>query len=208
MEWPLFYVLAFMVVVVAFFGGQVSVTPKGVLKIKTEGLLHGLQAARRQKGKTRAEPDEEKVVDEARTAMKKNRYPAQVLWVDDYPLNNIYERQALSGIGIHADSYTNNSDALEALEMANYQLVISDIGRDNSEETGWDLLDLVHESHSDLPFLFYIGFVDENRQEKAVQKGAKGITDDPGELIRLVTTEISKGEGRGGKRGFFRRIIS
>jgi CheY-like chemotaxis protein len=54
---------------------------------------------------------------------------ANVLWVDDTPLNNLYERRAMSAYGLRIDTARSTKEALEALRAANYDVVITNMGR-------------------------------------------------------------------------------
>ncbi len=113
---------------------------------------------------------------------------ASILWVDDHPLSNFWERRAFANLGIYTDSYTTNDDALEALNRAgaDYHLIISDIRRDQSSETGLDLLKKVQERRLKIPFVFYIG----ERPSPSIPTGAFGITNRPDELVRLVADAL------------------
>ena len=50
---------------------------------------------------------------------------SNVLWVDDYPENNLYERRALEALGIHIDLANDSQDALRKLSHKEYDLVAS-----------------------------------------------------------------------------------
>ena len=50
-----------------------------------------------------------------------------VLWVDDRPINNTYERQALEALGIQFTISKSTEDAVERLQRKNYNVIISDI---------------------------------------------------------------------------------
>lgn len=117
---------------------------------------------------------------------------AAIAWVDDKPLNNVFERQAFASAGIFCDSYTSNNEALTALDWVKYDLVISDIGREGRSETGWDLLAQVKEKHADIPFVFYTMGITEDIQSEAMAQGAAGITETPDGLAQLVLDLVSK----------------
>ncbi len=54
---------------------------------------------------------------------------ARILWVDDRPDNNRFERQALEALGIDIDLSTSTDDALGKIRRRSYDLIISDMGR-------------------------------------------------------------------------------
>ena len=71
---------------------------------------------------TKAPPDEEKAKEIANVisqSVKPNSLrrlaEASVLWVDDNPTNNLYERKSLEALGIHFTISTSTEDALEKL---------------------------------------------------------------------------------------------
>jgi CheY-like chemotaxis protein len=62
------------------------------------------------------------------------RRAARVLWVDDRPANNEYERKWLRPHGIVFDSVVSTEEALEQLTNETYDLVITDLGRQSSSD--------------------------------------------------------------------------
>jgi hypothetical protein len=122
---------------------------------------------------------------------------AKILWADDHPLNNQFERMAFASLGIYCDSYTNNADALSALQSVlrarqllqaaddrPYDVIISDYHRDNEKvggvpQTGADLLKAVRsiDLYRTTPFFFYTaGGVDAVR-DVAVEYNATATND-------------------------------
>jgi CheY-like chemotaxis protein len=51
-----------------------------------------------------------------------------VLWVDDCPNNNIYERQALEALGVNFVLATSTEEALKKISRQRFDAIISDIG--------------------------------------------------------------------------------
>ena len=76
-----------------------------------------------------------------------------VLWVDDNPENNLYERRALEALGINIDLANDTQDALRKLAHKEYDLVISDRGRPSGKQAGYELLKLVRDSRNSVPFI-------------------------------------------------------
>lgn len=52
-----------------------------------------------------------------------------VLWVDDRPNNNIYERQALEALGVNFVLATSTDEALKKIVRQRFDAIISDMGR-------------------------------------------------------------------------------
>ncbi|WP_317054555.1 hypothetical protein [Roseovarius rhodophyticola] len=76
---------------------------------------------------------------------------SRILWVDDsHPNGNIFERKALEELGIIIDLTTNTEEALKYLKLNEYDVVITDLKRENDDsavcqielfkEAGCDLL--------------------------------------------------------------------
>lgn len=115
------------------------------------------------------------------------------LWVDDQPLHNIAERRQLSQLGILTDNYTNNTDALRALDHGGYSLVISDITRANPGDSGWLLAERVRKRNRGLPFFFYVGRDDAERRRHAESLGVRGVFVRSKELIVAIQHQLGRG---------------
>ena len=112
---------------------------------------------------------------------------SSILWVDDRPDNNRYERQALEALGIRVDISMSTEDALERLRHAHFDLVISDMGRPPDSKAGYTLLDQLRASGNRIPFLLYAGSRLPEHVQEARERGALGCTNSPQELILMVT---------------------
>jgi response regulator RpfG family c-di-GMP phosphodiesterase len=71
-----------------------------------------------------------------------------VLWVDDRPDNNLYERRALEALAIHIDLANDSQEAMRKLSSKEYDLVISDMARPSGKQVGYELLKLVRDGGS------------------------------------------------------------
>jgi len=175
--------------VVAFFGGRVSISG---LTINTGGLQAYLLKAQKARAMQASLP----LKDVAAEVRRKTRslphvLPlAKILWVDDSPLNNQAERLAFANVGIFTDSYTNNTDALSALRLEQYDVVISDIGRGESTETGWDLAGAVRSANPSIPFFLYTYGSSESDKVRARQLGLNGVIELPSALMVDVVNSI------------------
>jgi CheY-like chemotaxis protein len=149
---------------IIFKKGDISVTIGGFKDVREQ-----LQRQDQQKGgvvpKTLSADDIKKLLDKG----PRDLPVAKVLWVDDHPINNQVARLALGALGIFCDSYTNTSDAIDALNWNSrnskkpYDLIISDWRRDNEIDSnghtmsGIDTYRHVRElpGYRDTPFVFF-----------------------------------------------------
>lgn len=221
MDWPIVVLILGLVAIVAvtLVGGRMKATKEG-MEYEAKGLLEWwLARAREQKGgppapaADAADDGKQRDLHRGRQARGQSRSSAtladavvkargttipraRVLWVDDHPLNNLFERQALASMGVFADSYTSNHDAEEAMGLGVFDLVISDIGRDGANETGWDLLRIFRQRWPSVPFVFYVGDDRREQRDLAVQQGATGLTAKPDELMHLVVAGLTSSAAR------------
>jgi CheY-like chemotaxis protein len=78
-----------------------------------------------------------------------------VLWVDDNPRNNVYERKALESVGVRFKLSENTADALNILLGQSFGAVISDMARREGPREGYVLLDALRARGDDTPLFFY-----------------------------------------------------
>ena len=114
-----------------------------------------------------------------------------VLWVDDRPNNNIYERAALQALRFEFTLALSTDEALEKLKGRSYSAVISDMGRVEGPREGYVLLDAVRRVDQKTPFFIYTGSNAPKHKQEAAKRGAQGSTNNPGELIELITTHVN-----------------
>lgn len=110
-----------------------------------------------------------------------------LLWVDDKPNNNIYERKAFEALGLKFTLALSTQEALDILSKQRFCAVISDLGRPEGPEAGFDLLKTLRESGDETPFFIYAGQNAVSRGHVALALGAQGSTDEPQELFSMVT---------------------
>ena len=118
---------------------------------------------------------------------------SRVLWVDDQPQNNRYERQALEALGIRIDLSTETGSALEMAEEVPYRLIISDIRRPGDPLAGYTLLDALSRRGKRIPVVFYAGSASHAHVAEARARGAVGQTASPRELVAIVTEVLGGG---------------
>jgi DNA-binding NtrC family response regulator len=115
---------------------------------------------------------------------------AQILWVDDTPGNNIYERMVLKSMGIIVDIAITTNEALLMLSMSNYDAAISDMERYGNNNAGLQLLHKIEGQDLDTQVIFYTGRVDRDR---GTPTRAFGITSYPDDLIHYVLDVLERG---------------
>ena len=84
-----------------------------------------------------------------------DRWRNRILWVDDCPENNSYERQAFETMGLQFTLVLSTDEAFERLSQAKYAAVISDMGRREGPREGYTLLDRLRKE-GDLTPLFLL----------------------------------------------------
>jgi CheY-like chemotaxis protein len=126
---------------------------------------------------------------------------AKVLWVDDNPENNYYERSALEALGIRFTISTFTEDALEKVRYDTYDAIISDMGRQPPDRTtpyeqyaGYTLLKELRERGIRTPFIFYASSDRPEHEALAKSRGAFGSTGNPRKLFQLVIDAIQHGQ--------------
>jgi CheY-like chemotaxis protein len=127
------------------------------------------------------------------------RRAARVLWVDDRPSNNEYERSLLRPQGIVFDNVVSTAEALAQLTTEDYDLVITDLGRrgssDRSNVAGVDLLANPALSGGP-PVVVYAGTWAVRQRAQLVAQGAAGVMADREELLRTVVELLGRSDDR------------
>jgi CheY-like chemotaxis protein len=116
-----------------------------------------------------------------------------VLWVDDHPENNAWERRVLGSLGVRflTVERTESAEASLAQESSagrSFDLIISDIARDNADEDGILGLSRLRAAAPRTPIVFYVGAL----KGMGTPPGAFGITNDPEELLHLVLDVVDR----------------
>jgi CheY-like chemotaxis protein len=203
--WPIlvaFILLVFKKPISEFLGNL----QKSKIKVDKEGVSLELDATKAEvvsmlgAASTSQAGNDSKKVDWGEIAKTVNRLAEvnvkklseiKVLWVDDFPQNNVYERRSLEALGIRFALSTSTEDALDKLKSNEYDVIISDMGRGENKQAGFDLLKETKKI-STTPFIIYSLGVTTEKIRKAKEKGAFGETSSPRELFQLVIDAIQK----------------
>ncbi|AWN45459.1 response regulator [Methylobacterium terrae] len=113
-----------------------------------------------------------------------------ILWVDDRPDNNRYERKAFEAMGIHFVLSETTEDALRQLKSRRFATVISDMGRREGPQEGYVLLDALRAFDRTTPLFFYASSNAREHKEETARHGGQGCTNDAQELFRMVMNAI------------------
>jgi len=115
-----------------------------------------------------------------------------VLWVDDFPDNNVHERAALEAMGFSFTLALSTNEALDRLSNdPPFAAIISDMGRREGPREGYVLLDALRSRGDKTPFFIYAGSNSPKHKREAAQHGAQGSTSHAQELFELITQSIT-----------------
>jgi CheY-like chemotaxis protein len=118
------------------------------------------------------------------------RRAARVLWVDDRPSNNEFERKTLRPHGIVFDNVVSTAEAVEQLANENYDLVITDLGRadssDRSQTAGASFLKHPAVIRGGPPVIVYASQWAVRQKDELLQLGASEVTASRQQLIDIV----------------------
>lgn len=116
-----------------------------------------------------------------------------VLWVDDRPENNVYERQAFEAVGLKFSLALSTDDALSAMERQKFAAVISDMGRREGPREGYVLLDALRKEGNQTPLFFYASSNEPEHKRETREHGGQGCTNNAQELFHMVTRAVISG---------------
>jgi CheY-like chemotaxis protein len=107
----------------------------------------------------------------------------RILWVDDNPQNNNLEINILESLGIVVYQASTSDEAFRLLKESKYDLIISDIMRDNVQDEGIRFLKRLIDNKLNYNVIFFAANIDFNR---GTPPHAFGITNRFDELLHLV----------------------
>jgi len=116
----------------------------------------------------------------------------RILWVDDRPENNVYERKAFEALGLSFSLALSTNEALEILKRSKFACIISDMGRREGPKEGYILLEAIRKQGERIPFIIYAGSNAPEHKQEASERGAQGSTNNPQELFEIVTKAVIK----------------
>jgi len=121
----------------------------------------------------------------------------RILWVDDRPQNNGYERKAMESMGLQFTLAESTDEALHLLSTRRFAAIISDMGRKEGPREGYELLKAVRAKDKTTPFFIYAGSSAPHHRREAALRGAQGSTNVAEELIDMITRSLPAGPDLG-----------
>ena len=115
-----------------------------------------------------------------------------VLWVDDRPENQTYERQALEALGMRIVQVTDTDSALRTVEKQKIDVIISDMSRPPDDRAGYTLLDALRQRGNETPFIIYSSSGSVEHRQEARARGAFGSTNRVTELYEYVLSALAR----------------
>lgn len=149
-------------------------SPEGISVEDVEGIVQTVQQL--------PSASEEKLSDDG----------IQILWVDDRPENNVYERKAFESVGVEFTLSLNTKDALTRLSRGKFSAVISDMGREEGPREGYVLLDAMRQRGDKTPLFFYASSNAPEHKRETREHGGQGCTNDANELFQMVIRSVAK----------------
>lgn len=118
--------------------------------------------------------------------------PRAILWVDDNPANNVWERRALESYGVRFVLARDTAQAAQIVsEHGPFAAIISDMGRVGDRLAGITLLKLVRQTGINTPYFIYTTSSRAAKlRDTSLSHGAQGITADPDALVQMVVAVI------------------
>lgn len=120
------------------------------------------------------------------------KWKNRILWVDDRPENNVYERKAFESQGFEFNLALSTNEALALLDNTKFAAIISDMGRKEGPREGYVLLSKIRESGLKTPFFIYAGSNSVEHKKMALANGAQGCTNQAQELYEMVINGLDK----------------
>ena len=117
----------------------------------------------------------------------------KILWVDDRPTNNVYERKAMESMGLEFTLALSTDEALRVLSTERFAAIISDMGRKEGPREGYTLLEAVRAKDKSTPFFIYAGSNAPQHRREAALRGAQGSTNIAEDLVEMVTRALPTG---------------
>jgi CheY-like chemotaxis protein len=113
-----------------------------------------------------------------------------VLWVDDRPENNTYERKAFEAMGLRFTLALSTDEAFERLSQTKFAAIISDMGRREGPREGYVLLDRLRKEGNQTPLFFYAASNAPEHKKETREHGGQGCTNNAPELFQMITQAV------------------
>lgn len=136
-------------------------------------------------------PNARDIQDTARKASEIDLSTRTVLWVDDNPKNNEFERQALAALGVRFTLARSTAEAAPLLRSHRFDLVVTDFKRADDPQGGYTLLDEIKKTSPAVPVIIYSGSAIPEFEREARERGAFAETNQPQRLLSLSVAALT-----------------
>lgn len=113
-------------------------------------------------------------------------FGSRILWIDDVPRNNEIEFVILRNLGVLIDIAKDDSEAINRINAAIYNIIITDMGRGSNRNAGKNLLPDLLKAVLSPPVIFYVG------APQQVPTGAFGLATRPDQLMNLIIDALER----------------
>jgi CheY-like chemotaxis protein len=137
-------------------------------------------------------PNLKNIQEAAREASALSLQGAKILWVDDNPEYQSYERNALEQLGVQFTLAQSTSEAIPLIQQQTFQLVITDFARKDDPNAGYTLLSELKRLQPSIPLIIYSSSANPNYIADAKQKGAFTETNQPQVLFNEAINALKK----------------
>jgi CheY-like chemotaxis protein len=144
-------------------------------------------------------PDLKAIQASAKAASTISLQGAKVLWVDDNPEGQAYERNALQQLGVEFSLAANTDDAVRLLQQQPFQLVITDFSRRDDSQGAYTLLYQLKKLQPSTPIIIYSSSVNPEYIAEAKRRGVYAETNQPQELFNEAVNAIKSTPGPNGR---------
>ena len=117
----------------------------------------------------------------------------RLLWVDDNPENNALEKAYFESQNITVYQVTSTDDALTSLALFQYNMVITDMGRDGEVLAGLNLLKSMRENNDNTPLILYTIVLSQAQQDILSEYQGQGVAIEAEKLYELVLPYFPEG---------------
>jgi CheY-like chemotaxis protein len=198
------WLLALLLLVIALRKSRIeslSVGPFSFRMMKEEAIVATATASRAWQSPAGENVDVPRIratVDRVFTPETLNNLTGKsVLWADDNPANNELAVRAIRKFGLDIEQATSTEAAMAAFQRRRFDLVISDMARGDDMRAGYNLLKLLRESGSKVPYFIFAGSDTPEYRRAAAERGAQLSTNDMLELVDYVVKYLGSGVSQG-----------
>lgn len=176
---------------------RVAIRDLGIRSVSIGGLTvewvteQALAAYRERGDLAEAQPERVRAAAAVGVHLRDLIHGRRILWVDDVPENNANEMAIFRELGVRIEIATATEPAVAATTSSPPDLVISDWQRKEDAAAGPRLAEQLRDAGLNVPVVFYVGKVFDERRVRAALVGAAGITHQPDQLLKLAIMELA-----------------